>query len=71
MTLILDLEAGRTEPRIGQWREGKDGTLVRLCSLPDGMTLQEAEQIVSQPGWKPATPQAKPEQIRPPLKPEW
>jgi hypothetical protein len=71
LTLILDLETGCMEPRIGEWQEGTDGTLVRLCALPDGMTLQEAERIVSQPGWKPSPRPPKPGHPRPPLKPEW
>ena len=71
LTLILDLEIGCTEPRIGEWREGTDGKLVRLCALPDGMTPREAERIVSKPGWKPSPRPPKPERIRPPLKPEW
>lgn len=56
------------EPRIGKWEEGADGTLGRICFLPRGMTLQEAERIVSQPGWKPTDPPQEPE--RPPLNPE-
>ena len=39
-----------TEPSIGAWREGEDGMLVRTCILPAGMTINEAERIVSQPG---------------------
>jgi hypothetical protein len=35
------------------------------------MTIEEAELIVSQPGWKPTAPPPKPEHVRPPLKPEW
>ena len=58
-------------PRIGKWEEGADGSLGRICILPRGMTMQEAERIVLQPGWKPTAPPAKPERIRPPLKPEW
>jgi hypothetical protein len=70
-TVIVDLETDCTEPRIGEWREGADGSLGRVCALPKGMTMQEAERIVSQPGWKPTAPPAKPERARPPLKPEW
>lgn len=69
LTIILDSEGD--EPRLGDWREGADGTLVRRCYLSEGMTLQEAETIVSQPGWKPSIPVAKTEPIRRPLKPEW
>ncbi len=32
---------------IGDWLEGRDGTLVRFCNLPGGMTIREAEQIAS------------------------
>jgi hypothetical protein len=39
---------GYAEPRLGEWREGADGTLVRFCALPDGMTMQEAERIVAE-----------------------
>jgi len=41
------------EIRLGGWIEGPDGTLFRLSSIPAGMTIQETERIVSQPGWKP------------------
>ena len=59
------------EIRIGDWMEGADGTLFRTCNIPAGMTIQEGERIVHRPGWKPTAQQAKPERIRPPLKPEW
>jgi hypothetical protein len=36
--------------RIGSWIEGADGSLFRLSNLPPGMTMEEAERIVSQPG---------------------
>ena len=58
-------------PVFGQWTESADGTLYRSCFLPEGMTPEEAERFVSQPGWTPTIPPAKPERIRPPLKPEW
>lgn len=56
---------------IGTWQEGQDGVLFRFSSIPPGMTIQEAERIASQPGWKPTAPPPEPERIRPPLKPEW
>jgi len=59
------------EIRIGDWIEGPDGTLFRTCNIPAGTTIQEAERIVSQPGWKPTAPPPKPERTRPPLVPEW
>jgi hypothetical protein len=59
------------EIRIGTWIEGEDGVLFRFSTIPPGMTIQEAERIVAQPGWKPTDPPAKPDRIRPPLKPEW
>lgn len=34
------------------------------------MTIEEAERIVSQPGWKPTASPAQPERSRPPLKQE-
>ena len=58
-----------SEIRIGTWQEGEDGVLFRYSNIPAGMTIQEAERIVSQPGWKPGPP--PPERVRPPLKPEW
>jgi len=57
------------EIRIGAWREGQDGCLFRFSTIPTGMTIEEAERIGSQPGWKPTAPPQ--ERIRPPLKPEW
>jgi hypothetical protein len=58
------------EIQIGTWTEGADGALIRFSNLPPGMTIEEAERIVSQPGWKPTDPPLPPERIRPPLKPE-
>jgi hypothetical protein len=59
------------EIRIGTWVECHDGSLHRFSSVPAGMTLEEAERIVSLPGWKPVAAPAQPERIRPPLKAEW
>ena len=42
--------------RIGTWIEGADGSLFRFSSIPPGMTIEEAERIVSQPVWKPTPP---------------
>jgi len=50
--------AAEGEIRIGDWIEGEDGILFRTCNIPAGMTIQEAERIVSQPGWKPTAPPA-------------
>jgi RecB family exonuclease len=36
--------------QIGTWREGADGSLIRLSNLPPGMTIEEAERIVAQRG---------------------
>jgi len=33
--------------RIGEWSEDKDGTLRRTSFLPPGLTMEEAERIVS------------------------
>jgi hypothetical protein len=73
LNIILNIgsDSESDGPRLGEWREGADGTLVRRCYLPKGMTLPEAEEIVSQPRWKPSTPPPKPERIRPTLKPKW
>ena len=45
-TIIVDLDTDCTELSIGEWREGADGSLGRVCALPDGITMQEAEGIV-------------------------
>jgi len=47
-TIIVDLEADCTEPSIGEWREGADGSLGRVCALPKGMSMEEAERIVAE-----------------------
>ena len=39
--------------RIGTWMEQPDGSLLRFSNIPAGMTMADAERIVSQPGWKP------------------
>jgi len=59
------------EPIIGKWTQGADGTLLRRCFLPDGMTIEEAEQIVSQPGWRPSVFPAERQVSALPLEPEW
>jgi hypothetical protein len=51
---------------IGDWIECDDGSLFRFSNLPPGMTIEEAERIVAQPGWKPTSPCPEPERIRPP-----
>jgi hypothetical protein len=58
------------EIRIGSWQKGTDECLFRFSTIPAGTTIQEAERIVSQPGWKPTGPPPEPERIRPPLNPE-
>jgi hypothetical protein len=35
---------------IGKWIENPDGSLFRFSNVPAGMTIAEAERIVSQPG---------------------
>jgi hypothetical protein len=60
-----------SEIRIGKWQEGEDGVLFRHSNIPAGMTIEEAERIASQPGWKPTAQPSKPERLRPPIKPEW
>jgi hypothetical protein len=42
------------EIRIGAWLEAEDGSFFRFSTIPSGMTIQEAEQIALQPGWKPS-----------------
>src|SRR5665213_1007682 len=34
--------------RIGEWRECTDRTLTRISLLPPGMTMREAERVVSE-----------------------
>jgi len=41
---------GGNKIRIGAWIEGADGSLFRLSNIPPGMTMEEAERIVSQTG---------------------
>ena len=36
------------EVSIGDWCEGNNGTLIRFCSLPTGMRMEEAERIVAE-----------------------
>jgi hypothetical protein len=43
---------GFTEPHLGEWTEGEDGSLWRSSHLPADMTIEEAERIVAQPEWK-------------------
>ena len=58
-----------TEPDITAWREGADGQLYRKAYLSPGMTLEEAERIVAEHGWKPPVRTVR-RQPRP-LVPEW
>ena len=55
---------------IGTWIECDDGSLFRFSDLPPGMTIEEAEQIFSQPVERPSLPLPEPERVGPPLKPE-
>ena len=73
LNIILDVgfDSESEGPRLGEWREGVDGTVVRRCYLPAGMTIQEAERIVAQPGWKLSDQPSESKCNRPPLKPEW
>jgi len=59
------------EIRIGSLIERLDGTIFRYSNIPPGMTIEEAERIVLQPGGKPTVQPAEPERIRPPLRLEW
>jgi hypothetical protein len=34
------------EPSCSPWIEGEDGRLGRVCSIPDGMTIEEAKRII-------------------------
>jgi hypothetical protein len=33
---------------IGDWIEGRDGTLFRMCNVPSGMAIREVEQLLTQ-----------------------
>jgi hypothetical protein len=46
LTIIVDTDC--TEPRFTEWREGADGSMGRVCALPDRMTMQEAERIAAE-----------------------
>jgi hypothetical protein len=35
------------EPTCSPWMEAEDGTLSRVCCLPEDMTLEEAEKIMA------------------------
>lgn len=61
---------GEGDLHFGEWIEGKDGAMIRFCNIPDGMTIQEAERLVSQPGWKPTHKPIEPTPKPPPV-PEW
>ncbi len=51
LTLVTNIpRPGCDEIRIGEWREGDDGTLMRICFLPAGMSIDEAERIVAERG---------------------
>lgn len=51
LTLVTDIpRPGCAGVRIGELREGDDGTLMRICFLPTGMTMEEAERIASERG---------------------
>jgi hypothetical protein len=39
--------------RIGDWCEGNDGTLIRFCTLPTGMTMEEAERVAAERRYSP------------------
>jgi hypothetical protein len=39
--------------RIGEWCEGADGTLMRICFLPTAMTIEEAEQVAAERRYSP------------------
>lgn len=39
---------GFDTPHLGEWIEGADGKLTRFSRLPPGMTIAEAERIVTE-----------------------
>jgi len=46
LTLITNIPRPFSEGiRIGEWCEGEDGLLMRICFLPTAMTMEEAERI--------------------------
>src|ERR1700733_14664944 len=36
------------EPSCSSWMEGENGRLGRICCIPDGMTIEEAERIMAE-----------------------
>jgi|HubBroStandDraft_6_1064221.scaffolds.fasta_scaffold50113_3 hypothetical protein len=40
-----DPEFNPTGPTLGDWHMGGDGVLERICRIPPGMTVEEAERI--------------------------
>jgi hypothetical protein len=38
------------EPSCSPWTEGEDGSLGRICCIPDGMTIEEAKRILARKG---------------------
>lgn len=74
LDLVFPLEwhhPGWTDPIVGMWEESPDGTLHRRSFLPNGMSMAEAERIVSQPGWKPSPKPLEREPRPPQPDPEW
>jgi hypothetical protein len=59
------------EPRVGEWREGLDGTLWRHSYLPARMSIKEAERIASQPGLKQSTQNDEAPSGGRPVTPSW
>jgi len=53
LTSSIPRPPGALAINVGKWQEGPDGTLTRFSMIPSGMTIEEAERIASQRGWKP------------------
>ncbi len=56
------------EPQLGQWHEGPDGQMRRCSHLPADMTIEEAECIVAEPGWKRSGEPLESERVGPSFK---
>jgi hypothetical protein len=46
-TLIMDV-AYVGKPRCSPWMKAEDGNFSRVCCLPEGITLEEAERIMAE-----------------------
>lgn len=45
---IVDIGITIDDLKIGEWTEDEDGRLTRVSLIPEGMSMEEAERIVSE-----------------------